>query len=392
MAGFAESAGSTLRSWPSSLPYWWLLILAPLLTLGILSLILNTGMLEKLPVVLCDQDHSTLSRQVARWLDATPSVRIAGVVSSPEEGHALLRTGKAYAFVLIPRHFERDVLRKRPVQPQVFLEGQHLATAGILNRDLTALGLDFWRMLDVQLREASGIPSTSAKLQASTVSLDLRAVANPTTNYRKFLLPGLLPALLQLIMTIAMVYALEQTAHRHGTESDPLAPALLGTLTPLILWYWLLGCGLAGLLVLHGDLVPAGSFGIIVLAYLAFTLASAGLSLLLYGLDRTLMARLSYVSIFSSPAFAFAGLTFPLSSMPFLGKIWANLLPLTHFIHIQTQGGLLGASLHSQAPSFAALGLLALGAGSLGLLLSVRRIRHKYGTAARHHLTERNAS
>ena len=352
MAGFLEAAKREARSWPRSMAFWWLMVLAPLLGVGALSLILNTGALHRLPVALCDQDHSSLSHEVRRWLEATPSVRLTAVVESPEQGDALLRTGKVYAFILIPRHFERDVLRKRPARIQAFLEGQHLATAGVLNRDLTDLGLAFWRKLDTDLRERSGIPASSALMQSSTVSLDMRPIANPSANYRMFLLPGLAPALLQLIMTICMVCALERTARLDGPGHGPLAAALLGTLAPLALWYWLLGCGLAGTLVLHGDLALRSGFGPIALAYLAFTLASAGLSLLLYGLERSLVGRLSYVSVLSSPAFAFAGLAFPLISMPLLGKIWAFLLPLTHLIRIQTQTGLLGSPLAAQAASF----------------------------------------
>lgn len=379
MAGFLEAAKREAQGWPRSLAFWWLMLIAPLLGVGSLSLILNTGALHRMPVALCDQDHSAMSREVTRWLEATPSVRVAAVVDSPEQGHALLRTGKVYAFVLIPRHFERDVLRRRPARIQAFLEGQHLATAGVFNRDLTDLGLAFWRKLDADLRERSGIPASSALMQSSTVALDLRPIANPSANYRAFLLPGLVPALLQLLMTIGMVFALERTARRDGPRQGPLAGALLGTLAPLVLWYWLLGCGLMGFLALHGDLALRSGFSAIALAYLAFTLASAGLSLLLYGLEHNLVGRLSYVSVLSSPAFAFAGLAFPLISMPLLGKIWANLLPLTHLIRIQTQTGLLGSPLTAQAASFGALALLLLGDGLLGLLLSVRRIRKKYG-------------
>lgn len=381
MAGILASAARQFRSWPRSLAFWWLMVLAPLGGMGVLWALLDTGALRKMPVALCDQDHSALSRRLTRWIDATPSMRITRVVSNPDEGEALLRTGKVYAFILIPRNFERDVLRRRPARPVVWLEGQHMVTAGVLSRDLTELGLALWRELDTDLRERMGVPSASALRQSSTVGLDLRPIANPGLNYRPFLLPGVLAALLQLTLSIMCVAVLHRLADRPGAVRGTWREAA-GALLPPVLWVWLMGCGLTGLLVLHGDLALRGGFGALAAAWLAFSLASAALGLLLFGLTGSLIQSLSVVSAFSSPAFAFAGLTFPLLSMPFFGRLWAVLLPITHLLKIMVHSGQLGSPATAQAASFLSLGLLVLIEGGCGLPLAAARIRQSRLQAA----------
>lgn len=373
MAGVLEAAARQVRSWPRSLAFWWLLVIAPVGGAGVVWALLDTGVLRGVPVVLCDQDHSALSRRLARNVDAIPSIRIARVTNSPDEAEALLRRGEVYALILIPRNFERDVLRRRPVRPVVFLEGQHMAVAGILNRDLTGLGLSLWRELDTDLRERMGVPVASALGQSSTVGLDVRPIANPGSNYRPFLLPGVLAALLQLCLSIMTVNALLHLIRRDG-PTHGVWREIVGTLLPLALWTWLLGCGLTGLLVLHGDLVLRGGFGLLAAAWLAFVLACVSLGLLIFALARNSIQSLSVVSAFSSPAFAFAGLTFPILSMPFFGRLWAMLLPVTHMLKIMVLCGQLGSPLPAQAVSFLSLGLLFAVETACGLPLAVLRV------------------
>lgn len=381
MAGILASAAREIRSWPRRRLFWWLMVLAPLAGAGLLALILGTGTPRGLPVALCDMDHSSLSRELIHRIEATPSIRVTNVVSSPEQGASLLRSGRVYAFILIPRDFERDMLRRRPVRPVAYLEGQHMVTAGVLSRDLTDLGMDFWHEQDVRLRELTGVPASSAALQSSTVSLDLRPVANPTSNYRVFLLPGLIPALLQLTMTIMTVCSLARLAGTSPLEEPdreqdvPGAKETLGVLFALAGWFWLLGLGMAGTLAIRGDLVLRGdplAFG---LAWLLFSLSSTALGALLFGLTDNAIQSLGVASAFSSPALAFAGLLFPVLSMPFLGRLWAVFLPLTHLMDISVRTGQLGSPAMARISSFAALGLLALVYGAAGLPLTVIRIR-----------------
>ena len=373
MAGVLETAARQVRSWPRSIAFWWLLVLAPLAGMGTVWALLDTGVLRGVPVALCDQDHSTLSRRVARDIDAIPSMRIARVTSSADEGEALLRRGEVYALILIPRNFERDVLRRRPARPVAFLEGQHMAVAGILSRDLTQLGLALWRDLDTDLRERMGVPVSSALSQSSTVGLDVRPIANPGSNYRPFLLPGVLAALLQLCLSIMTINSLLHLARREGPVRG-VWREIAGTLLPLVLWTWLVGCALTGLLVLYGDLALRGSFGVLAAAWLAFALAGAALGLLIFSLTQSFIQSLSVVSAFSSPAFAFAGLTFPILSMPFLGRLWAMLLPVTHMLKIMVLCGQMGSPFAAQAASFLSLALLFTVGTACGLPLAALRV------------------
>lgn len=356
--GFWSIALRQIRRYPQQWQFWWLLVIAPALCCGLLWLLMGSGLLRDLPVALLDSDHSPLSRQVARWVDASPSMRISHVVTDPAEGEQLLRTGQVYALIIVPRNFETDIHRKRPVRIIAYLEGQHMVTAGVLSRDLSDLGLNFWKEQDVLTREKNGLLPSVAKVQASTLSLDIRPIGNPSTNYRLFLLPGQFPAILQILLGLSALffgYDLCVQCRRDPRLAQQPKTAVLATFAPLALWFCLLCFGLTGFLLWQNDLQLLGPSSCLLLGYSLFVLASLAMGLLIMGLTSTLIQGLSIVSVFVSPAFAFAGLTFPLGSMPLAAQIWASLLPLTHVLTLQVHCGQLGASLQSQAISVLAL-------------------------------------
>lgn len=373
---FLFSALEEARSWPERACMVWLMFGAPLLVFAVLWILYGSGDMRELPVVICDQDRSAMSRRLSRWIDACPSMAVSEMTALPAMGERLLREGKAYAFILIPRNFERDIQRRRPVHFVAWLDGQSMAAAGLLKRDLSDAGMYFWREQDSRMRAASGTPREAAYRESATVSLDLRLVGNPAVNYRVFLLPGLLPTIIQLAASIASACSLERLSgcggicnpqkRRAGTVSTL---RILGSQAALALWFSLLGSTLSRLLHAHGDLVLHGNFFSLLPAWLLMCAASAALGHALYALSSSLSNGLSLISVYSSPAFAFAGLSFPLSAMPFLGRCWAMSLPVTHFVSFQTYVGQLGADIAAQGISLAALGVLVAvftGAGLLG--------------------------
>jgi len=73
--------------------------------------IFQAGVPRDLPMALVDGDHSAMSRQLARMIDATPSIRITQEVSDVEAARRLVLRNEAYGVVVIPANLERDVRR-----------------------------------------------------------------------------------------------------------------------------------------------------------------------------------------------------------------------------------------------------------------------------------------
>src|SRR5262249_46035257 len=70
--------------------------------------------IRDLPIVVVDRDHTALSRQLTRWLDASEAVSVASRSNDLNAAQDSVRAGAAGAVLLIPQDFERHVLRREP--------------------------------------------------------------------------------------------------------------------------------------------------------------------------------------------------------------------------------------------------------------------------------------
>jgi len=64
----------------------------------------------------------------------------------------------------------------------------------------------------------------------------------------------------------------------------------------------------------------------------------------------------SIAAFYTAPAFAFAGVTFPVEGMPVVGQAWSSLLPVTHYLRILVQQGMRGAPLGASWHAVVVLG------------------------------------
>src|SRR5690606_22029610 len=63
------------------------------------------------PVVIVDQDRTALSRDLIRHIERVSAVQVTALVASETEAIAQVSAMRAEGFVVIPRGFERDILR-----------------------------------------------------------------------------------------------------------------------------------------------------------------------------------------------------------------------------------------------------------------------------------------
>ena len=92
-------------------PRIFVMLLLPILLFSFYGAIFSKGVPNNLPIAILDQDHSALSRELIRSIDATSTIEIQQYVSDEQEAGKLLRTEKIYGFVLIPANFQRDIYR-----------------------------------------------------------------------------------------------------------------------------------------------------------------------------------------------------------------------------------------------------------------------------------------
>lgn len=80
-----------------------LLFIVPAFLLIFVSAMFSNGVPEKIPVALVDNDHSSLSREIIKNIDASKSIELVETLETVAQAQHLMKSMQIYAFVEIPR-------------------------------------------------------------------------------------------------------------------------------------------------------------------------------------------------------------------------------------------------------------------------------------------------
>ncbi|MCV2367508.1 ABC transporter permease [Roseateles oligotrophus] len=298
------------------------------------------GLPTRLPIGILDGDHSALSRQLSRMLDAAPGLQIAAQFSDEGEMQRALRAGRVYGALVMPAGFSDEIKQGRAAKLALLHNAQFATHSGLIQKDVRTVVGTLSAGIEIIAREKRGQSALAAHEGFEPLRANLQAIYNPTLNYQQFLAAALLPALLHMLAMVAGAWAVGVEL-RDATAPQWLAagqgqvlPAVLLKLLPatlllngvnLILWLlmWQLGLvqrdALAVLLGLHA-LMLALYWGLGAFVALA---------------SRSLRTALSAAGFITAPAFAFSGLAFPLMAMPGGARQWAEALPLAWVLEAQ---------------------------------------------------------
>lgn len=380
-AGFRRVLVAELRQIGSRPGPMFMLAPFPLLLFALLAAVFQLGLPRDLPIAVVDQDRSTLSRQMVRIVDATPEVAVSHQATSLGEARRLLLSGDVYAVVLIPYRTERDVLAGRRPEVVLFYNNQLMTPGSIVARSVGAALGTVAAGISIEARVARGADVESATQAVAPVPVQQSALFNPSLEYVQFLLAAVMPTVLQIFICASA--ALSFSRDRQGvaglgrslrlggtllrTTAGKLAPYTLAYL--MVLWgadallFGLMGARFGGNLAFH-------------VAYgLVFVLASQMLGAVAGLLSRDNVSALSAVGVLAGPAFGFAGISFPRMSMNEFSRVWADLLPVTHYLELRTDNILRGAPINISLPAFLWLASLLGVYGGMTLLLLWRHGR-----------------
>ncbi len=380
-AGFRRVFLAELRQIGARPGLMFMLAPFPLLLFALLAVVFQLGLPRDLPIVVVDQDRSTLSRQMVRVVDATPEVMVADKAGTLADGRLLLLSGKAYAVVLIPSRTERDVLAGRRPEVVLFYNNQYMTPGSLVARSVGGALGTVAAGISIEARVARGADVESATQAVTPIPVRQSALFNPSLEYVQFLLAAVMPTVLQIF--IGASAALSFSRDRQGIAGLGRSLRLGGTLlrtaagkfAPYTFAYLLVLWGADALLFGPMGARFGGSLAFHIAYGLVFVLASQMLGAAAALLARDTVSALAAVGVITGPAFGFTGITFPRLSMNGFSDVWANLLPVTHYLELRTDNILRSAPLDISLPAFGWLVVLALAYCAATLLLLWRHGR-----------------
>lgn len=338
---------------------WSLLGPIPAAMTLLLGGVFSAEVVRALPVAVLDLDRSATSRTATRWLEASRGARLAGYVEDLGAARSAVLERQVYGVLVVPRHFERDLLRGRSPHVSFLFNQEYLTAGGNVSAEVSR-----------GAATAAGLLTALSGREPSPIRLDLRSLFNPAGSYAQALGYLLIGGLLQVVIGLATIYAVgreltDRTASEwlDAARGSTLA-AWVGKLWPYTIAHFLLALVLFGAYTVWYGIQVRGPAWLLVIAAVAFVLASQAFGVLIIARTANLRKAVGLGALIFGPAAAFSGVTFPLSAMPLGPRIWAETLPLTHGLAVVRAGVTVDAPETSGGP------LLAL-AATIGIALAL---------------------
>ena len=242
----------------------------------------------RVPVAIVDLDHTSLSRQILRYAEASPRIEVRWIAG--DERAALWR-GEIEGYAVIPADLKRHVLRGEAATVVVDGDGAYaLLNKAVLYGFAEAVGT-VSAGVEIRKLQAAGQSSLQAMASRSPVNAQLVPLFNPTEGYGSYVVPAV--ALLILQQTLLMGAALLCGTWADGASPD--GPELgvgpvtwAGRVLGLSVFGWIAGLFYLGWVFVWQDFPrggnPAGA--LLLLALYAPAVSALGLLLGAWFRDR----------------------------------------------------------------------------------------------------------
>ncbi len=305
--------------------------------------------------VVFDQSRTAESRELLTDFVNTSYFDIVAYAPSRAALSELIVAGKASVGLEIPPDYARRRINHEPADVLVLIDG---SDSSISAQALAAAnGLTLSRSVS-ELAQRAGAKDLAIRTHPVLLF-------NPDSRSANLLIPGLVAILLTFSGTLLAAFAIVRERERGTLEQLMVTPAspvavVLGKLLPYLvlaflqLLFILLLMTAVFRVPIHGDLFLLLALSVV------YLFALLALGLLVSSWARTQMEAIQIAQMFLLPSIMLSGYIFPLSSLPGPLRVFAQVLPATHFIAIARGIIIRGAGFVDLWPSVAALLVIAL--------------------------------
>jgi len=319
------------------------------------------------PLYVVDQDHTSASRGLITRFAASGDFGIVGASPSPELANERLLSGDVTMVLTIPHDFERDLVRNHAATVQLVVNAEKGMAAGIVQFYATRILTRYATELQPELgRGAAPSTGVEAAPRRGAPALDVRTRAwyNPTLDYKHYMVPGILVALVTLIGTLLTAQNIAREKELGTLEQLNVTPITRGQfIAGKLLPFWVLGMFELGAGLVLGRFVfgvpVVGSVVLLFAVSAVYLVAALGVGLWISTIVET-QQQAMFVTFFIMMIYLLmSGLFTPIDSMPRWVQIVAELNPVRHFVAISRAVLVKGATLREIEQPFSVLAVFA---------------------------------
>lgn len=303
------------------------LILMPLIYVLLFGELFYYNTVTKVPIAVCDLDHSYHSRQLIQMLSESNNLNIALTTENSTEAENTLLTNQVYGAVIIPSNFAKEIVNEQPVNVELIVNNANTVLGGTITSGVQSIVMTYSSQLAVENRLKHGWDSAGAQ-SANAVSLSPRVLYNSTGGYVDFFLS----LLILHSMQIGIVFFLAPTLSLERKFCPIPKQELCNRLSAKLIIYTFITTILTIVLTMISQLLFGlnnnGSYGQLIVLSFFFCLALNAFAIMVGSLVDTPVKCISYPLFYIMPSILFTGGLWPRSSMDMFSLLFSYIIPI----------------------------------------------------------------
>ena len=297
----------------------------------------SPNVLRDVPVVVVDESQTPLSRHYIRLLDATPQVRVQGVITQMPEARKRMKETEVAGVLSLPADFDAKVGRGEEAVFVSFNNTMAFLSYAALKEAFSGAML----ALDDSVRPYQMVFLNPNVVQPviNTSSIQVQGIAlyNESGGYATYLIPAVLMVIIfqTMLMVISMRCGKENEQRmrpllgvsRHDSSRGMAMNIVIGKSVVYVGFYALFAIFLLGLLPLVFDLPHLASPLLLIQLMIPYLFATAFFGLACSPCFKDSDAPLLLIAFFSVGLLFLSGISWPLELMPWPWRLLHCLLP-----------------------------------------------------------------
>ncbi|ERM81031.1 hypothetical protein P872_11645 [Rhodonellum psychrophilum GCM71 = DSM 17998] len=309
---------------------------APVLYGVLFGFVYQQAKVVNLPIVIIDQDNSPLTDRIIDAFEDSEGLLVKDRRYNPGNIMEEMPVEQYAAVVTFPTGFEADILQKRHPEVRVDLNMANILNANTASKNIQQVLMTLNAGIEIEGLKKQGLPPAVAMASYESFKVNFNKLYNSTGNYLDFMLPGLLGAIMQQVIFLAMalVFARDFEDGYFGElvkkgKSSVYLIAL--KTTPFVLFLPVMWLIMSRLFVFFN--VQANIFNLPMLVLVSLlSLASIGVGMLFSIAIPNQLKATELLMVMSTPAFVLSGFTWPSLAIPSFINGIAQTIPVTHFL------------------------------------------------------------
>lgn len=309
---------------------------APILYGVLFGYVYQQAKVLDLPIVIVDQDQSPTTDKIVDAFRDNEALLVKDLRYAPGTIMEEMPLEQYAAVVTLPSNFEADILQKRHPEIRVDLNMANILNANTTSKNVQSVLMTLNAGIEIKGLKRQGMHPSQATTAYESFKINFNKLYNSSGNYVTFMLPGLLAAIMQqvIFLALALVFARDFEDGYFAElvkESKWSLYHIVLKSTPFLLMIpimWLIVSLLIPFFNIDADIY---NFPMLVLVML-LSLASIFIGMLFSIAIPSQLKATELLMVISTPAFVLSGFTWPTLAIPDAITNFAQYIPLTQFL------------------------------------------------------------